>query len=214
MIQNLARLNQRKNSRSTLTQRNLIQQNSPRLVAFISTILILGDSFAIVALVNFGIFLQRSPSTPPRPPSTPATAATPQVMASAIHPYMPMSMPPTLLYAPAQPYAQAALTPSSNSATSSGVTTPRHGGGHRKGLCHCSGKRPHLNCEISTFLKLSFYLCFRRHGGSTAAFRNDTPHPDDNWTSHSSTCDGHSSRTPTYPIFCFSSTLPSSNESK
>lgn len=83
------------------------------------------------------IHFQRSPSTPPRPPSTPAS--TQQVMtAPAIHPYaMPISMQPILYaHAPAQPYAQAAtltpVTPSSNSSTSSGVTTPRHGG-HRKG---------------------------------------------------------------------------------
>ncbi|CAL8129719.1 unnamed protein product [Orchesella dallaii] len=76
-------------------------------------------------------FTSRSPSTPPRPPSTPASAATPQIMAAQqIHSFMPIaSMQPIFIN---QPYAQAALTPSSNSSTSSGVTTPRHGG-HRKG---------------------------------------------------------------------------------
>lgn len=84
------------------------------------------------------MFFQRSPSTPPRPPSTPASAATPQVLAAqTIHPgYIPLQMQP-IMYAPAaQSYAAqaAALTPSSNSSTSSGVTTPRHGNHNRKGL--------------------------------------------------------------------------------
>ena len=87
-------------------------------------------------MTSFCLF-QRSPSTPPRPPSTstPATASTPQVMATPNYaPYMPaISMQPILYaHAPTQPYAQAALTPSTNSSTSSGVNTPRHGG-HRKG---------------------------------------------------------------------------------